>query len=389
MTVLDLAVITLIQNTFLKQIQNSFGTAIHYANNLLVIFAAIELAIFGFLWALSSDSSLGNAFLKLLKIGLIFFILKEYTHLLNVLFKSFVHIAGDVGNETAEKTYVNNPALFWQYAYKTGVALIQNATQSNSIGFVFTQLSLGFGILLVFGLLGIQLLIYYIGFYLVAFVALIFIPISVLSSTGGILHKSIYSILQAGIRLMVALIIAAIAVAIWQNFNLDNATTDISSTLSTTLGLLFSGLIFLALARYLPPLAADTIGSIINTTSLERESSTAVVAAPAVSVHADSSPVFVNVMQAATQIDAQQSLSPAMMTSSQSLSSENTSMASSLAPSSGASVQVTTESRNNGSLGPQSSSRLSDAADFRSKALNRNLNELNKNLQSLSQKDKP
>ena len=170
---IDPGVVTLIQNTFLDQISNAFDITANYAFNLLYLFAAIELVLFGLVWALQSSAGWGKFFFKIIKIGLIFFVIQNYSWLLGTVLESFAQLAGTVINDGTIAEYIFNPAKIWQYGYDVGVNLLQLATNTQVFGLSMLQIILGMGILFVFGLLGIQMIIQIVSFYVVSFGVLI------------------------------------------------------------------------------------------------------------------------------------------------------------------------------------------------------------------------
>jgi len=171
---IDPGVVTLIQSTFLEHINVAFSTATRYAFNLLYLFAALELTVLGLAWALQRDTGWSKIFFKIIKIGLIFFIIQNYSWLLNTIVSSFAKLAGIVINNDNVAQYVFNPAKIWKYGYDIGIYFLQLAFNNTILGPTMIQICLGMGILLVFGLLGIQMIVQMVSFYLVSFGALIF-----------------------------------------------------------------------------------------------------------------------------------------------------------------------------------------------------------------------
>lgn len=257
---IDSGAITLIQSAFLGKLNTAFSTVAKYALNLLYLFTVLELVIFGFIWALQRDVGWDKFFFKIIKIGLIFFIIQNYSWLLNTIMHSFAKLAGVVINGGSAAQYIFNPAKIWQYGYDSGVHLLQLATTSNNFGMVMVLISLGIGILLVFGLLGIQMVLQIVGFYLVSFGSLILLPFGAFTLSRGMFDKAVQAVLQAGIRLMVLIIIIGIAVVVWDGFQLTDMETTAEFNINQPLGLFFTALLFLCLAFYLPKVLSQTVG---------------------------------------------------------------------------------------------------------------------------------
>ncbi|MDR1057820.1 MAG: type IV secretion system protein [Coxiellaceae bacterium] len=257
---IDPGVITLIQTTFLEHIKEAFATASHYAFNLLYLFAALELVVLGFAWMLQWDVGWDRIFFKIIKIGIIFFIIQNYTWLLNIILLSFSQLAGIATKNPLVPQYVFNPAKIWQYGYNVGVHLLQLATTTNLMGLTLTLFSIGMGILLIFGLLGIQMVSQMIGFYVVSFGALVLLPFGTLSLGKSMLDKAVQAVFQAGLRLMVLIIIIGIAVLVWDGFQLTDLATTTNFNINQPLGLFFTALLFLCLGFYLPRVISQAVG---------------------------------------------------------------------------------------------------------------------------------
>ena len=212
------------------------------------------------MWALRQASSFDKLFLKGFKICFIFFLVTHFPHLCNLVLKSFFQIAGTVGATKNLTHIIFNPALLWQYGYDPGVNLLKMATESSGIGLPFLELVLGFGILFTFALLIIQIIVQILSFYFISFAAIIALPFGVFTFGSDMLNQALTNVLKAGVRVMVVIIITGIAANIWNLYGIVKITPE--SNLNPILGLLFSGLLFLSLLRYLPKITASTIGNL-------------------------------------------------------------------------------------------------------------------------------
>ncbi|MGD9153314.1 MAG: type IV secretion system protein [Gammaproteobacteria bacterium] len=256
---LDPSAISLVQTTFISHINHAFGSVTHYAVNLLFIFATFEVVIFGLLYAFGQNSSWDELFFKVIKIGLIFFLIQNYAWLLSEIINSFAQIGGLVADTHNLSKYIFNPALIWQVGYNVGLGLLQIATTSNTFGLVILLSTLGFGILLVFGLLGIQIVVQLAGFYLVSLISLIMLPLGIFKPSADMFDRSVQAVLKAGVRVAVLIMVIGSVIATWNSFNLTDP--NISYNINKILGLFFTSLLFLYLAIKLPAYAANAIGS--------------------------------------------------------------------------------------------------------------------------------
>ena len=303
--ILDPAAITLIQNVFLKNIASALDGITHIAKNLLYFFTAFEFVIFGLVWALSRSAAWERIFFKIIKIGLIFFIISNYSYFLDIILRSFAQIGAQIGHNVKITDFLFNPAKLWQYGYDPGIQLLQSAMRSSSIGLAITGTVLGLGIIIIFGLLGIQVILQYIGFYLVAITALITLPLGVFNPTSSMFDKSVQSVLKAGVRIMMLLIVLSLAITIWDAFNLDQ--NPVGSSINSILGLFFTGLVFLTLARYLPKLAEKAVGDIssnINEITGGGSAATEQASVQAITSQIMAAPSEIAAVRAASHIDS-------------------------------------------------------------------------------------
>jgi P-type conjugative transfer protein TrbL len=260
-TTIDVGAITLIQSTFLGNLKKAFSAVANYALNLLYLFAVLEIVVFGIVWALQRDVGWDKLFFKIIKIGLIFFTIQNYEFLLRTVMESFAQLSGVVINNAGVVKYVFNPAKIWQYGYDSGVHLLQLSTLGSNYGLAMIQVSLGMGILLVFGLLGIQMVLQMVSFYVVSLGALILLPFGAFVLGRGMFDRAVQTVFQAGIRLMALIIIIGIAVVIWDGFQLTDMATTTNFNINQPLGLFFTALLFCSLAFYLPKALSQAVGS--------------------------------------------------------------------------------------------------------------------------------
>ena len=109
-------------------------------------------------------------------------------------------------------------------------------------------------------MLGIQIVLQIVGFYLVSFVALIFLPLGAFNPSSNLFERAVQSVLQAGVKVMVLITVIGIALAVWGTFQL--MPIPMLFNINAPMGLFFTALLFLYLAVKLPKIAAKTVGQI-------------------------------------------------------------------------------------------------------------------------------
>ncbi len=300
--ILDPGALSYTQSAFLQNLVGVMHIISGYAINLLYIFATLELVIFGLAWALLAEVNFGRLFFKVIKIALIFFVIQNYVYLQNVIIQSMAQIGGILAHTKNLDVIVFDPARLWKYGYDTGLFLLKLAATSNSIGLALIQIITGFGILFVFGMLIIQVAIQIIGFYLVTLTGLVFLPFGVFSHSHDMFDKTIQSVLRAGVKVMVIILILGVAINVWHDMNWLNTLSDLKkANMNQFLGLFFSGLLFLVAALKLPKMAADVVGKVSSGPSSTTSAPTVTVnqaAAPTIAISGAAN------MAAATQIDS-------------------------------------------------------------------------------------
>lgn len=316
---IDPATLNLVQNTFLQHLSDSFDVVSKYALDLLYIFATLEIVIFGLLWALQQNVAWEKLIFKIIKIGLIFFIIQSYPLIFGAIVKSFITIGGNIVDNKHFGDLLINPAKIWKYGYDVSIGLLKLAANGSAIGLVLIHIILGMGILLVFGLFGIQIVLQMVGLYLVAIISLILLPFGAFNLSSNMLEKSLQSIFKAGTRVMTLIIITGIAMLVFTNFSeISLAMDNPQYNINQPLGLFFTALLFLYLAIKLPNIAAETVGAITmrseenhTTVNISRDNSNFAPTSPSSSITPNSA---LSTIQAATNVASGVSASVAVQT---------------------------------------------------------------------------
>jgi len=297
---IDANAITLIQTNFLAYIGQAFSQVAQYGLNLLYLFAVIEVVVLGLLWATQQSAEWGRVLFKAVKIGMIFYLVTNFASFASTMIASFAGIGATLASTPHLSEFIFNPARLWEYGYDSSLLLMQAGAAANtSVGLAIVQVSLGFGILLCFALLGIQIVLQLVSFYLTVALGLIFLPLGVFVPTTNMLEQSIVSVLVAGVRVVVLIFIVGVAITTWHVFHLGR--TPISLSINQALGLFDTALLFAYLAMRMPGLVASLVGRI----QFQRltDKSVSVVNVPAPASAAGATPAFLSNMQAAAAIN--------------------------------------------------------------------------------------
>lgn len=248
-----------IQGAYVDKLTLAFSTIDHYAIQLFYILATIEIALFGIMWALRQQEMMGAFLFKIIKLGLIFFVISHYRYLLSIIVAGFASIGV---NATPKITLlIFNPDKIWSFGFDSSISLLQLAVQygTTNMGMTMIYLTLGFGLLFMFALIAAQILILVISFYILALLALLLLPFGSLSFTQDLSYQSLKGVLQAGARIFAFILVLGIGVGILAS--LHASAFSATTTLDQPLGLFFASFIITLLCFIMPIYAGRAIGS--------------------------------------------------------------------------------------------------------------------------------
>lgn len=273
-------VISLIQNGFVDKLSGAYDSFAAYAMILFAIVATIELVLFGLMWAMRRDEMLATFLLKIIKLGLIFLVISSYPYLMQQLINGFTQAAfTHVGTNTS--AYIFNPAKLWEFGYDASISMLKLANDYGSLnvsmGIIY--IILGFGLLLLFTLIGAQIVLVVAGFYIVSLLALLLIPLGAFSPVKNLFERALQGVIQIGARVFALILVIGVAVTIWSQFDIGDISA--TTTLDKPLGLFFSALIVWILALKIPKFAADLVGHLGGALFEDNASSSAAVSATA------------------------------------------------------------------------------------------------------------
>lgn len=252
-------VLSLIQNGFVEKLSTAYDEFAAYAMILFAIVATIEIALFGLMWAMRRDEMIATFLLKIIKLGVIFLVISAYPYLLSQLINGFTQVAfSTVGAETSG--YIFNPTKLWQFGYDSAISMLKLAADYGSLnvsmGMIY--IVLGFGVLILFSLIGAQIVLLVVGFYVVSLLALLFIPLGAFSPVKNLFERALQGVIKLGARVFALILIIGVAVSIWSQFSVGEISS--STTLDQPLGLFFSALVVWVLTLKVPAFAADLVG---------------------------------------------------------------------------------------------------------------------------------
>lgn len=287
-----------IQNSYIQNFSEAFTLISHYAVQFFYILATLEICLFGIIWALKQQEMFGLLIFKIFKLAFIFFLISNYSYLLNTLVNGLAQIGLSGGNDKVA-TLIFSPDLLWKFGFDSSISLLTLGVQTSAnFGMSMIYLVLGFGILLMFALIACQIILLVVGFYLLSLMALLFLPFGTFTLTEKLFTHSIHGVFKAAVKIFGLIIILGIGIGIWMGQNAGAFGQN--TTLDQPLGLFMSTLVITLLCWKVPSLLAASVGELggelFNKTSGETSHST--------SVAVSTPPVSLTNIAAATNISA-------------------------------------------------------------------------------------
>lgn len=281
-------VLSIIENQFIQHFTNGFSVIGGYATELFYLLAGLEIVLFGLVWALKQEGGLGLFVFKIFKLAVIFFIITKFPMLLQAVIDGFTKAGYDVSGGSGG-TSLFNPAHLWNFSFDASMALmklsIQAATTNTALSNIY--LLLGVGLVLLFALIGAQIILIVSAFYLVSLLALLLIPLGAFFAVRNFLEQAIQQVFKMGARVFALIVILGLGEKIWGQFDLSvliqagqslsgvgmgmspNMVNNTASTggldgltLMAPLGFFIATLVIWVLCLKLPGLVAEVVGQI-------------------------------------------------------------------------------------------------------------------------------
>lgn len=254
-------VLTSIQNNFIHQFTHGFATMGHYATNLFYLIATIEIVMFALFWAMKHEDGFALFILKIFKLSLIFFVISQFPNLLQALIDGFTVTSIQLTGDKAALALFN-PSHIWDYGFDAGINMTKVAVTygTTNVAMSNVYLILGFGSLMLFALIGAQIILIVTGFYVVSLLALLMMPLGAFFGTRNFFERAIESVFRMGARVFALMLVLGVASVIWAKFDLSQLTQ--TTTLTQPIGFFIATLVFVVLAYRLPNLAVEAVGQV-------------------------------------------------------------------------------------------------------------------------------
>jgi type IV secretion system protein TrbL len=227
----DAGILTTLLNTFGDAFTNGLGLINGHARWLLGTLMLIDLLL-AILLNLSDGDHMKTLVTKILKYGFFIWLVMDYRSLTNIVLNSFEMIGLEAGGGAVTNALLNDPSNIAAQGIWVTAPIFDFI---NNLGLTGAMLNIhkiiiaglsGLIIMLCFFIIGIQIFITYLEFYIVATLALILLPFGVNKHTAFLGEKAIGAVLSFGIKLMVLAFIAAVAIPLVKTWSIPVDPTN-------------------------------------------------------------------------------------------------------------------------------------------------------------------
>jgi len=255
----DAGILTTLLRSFGDAFVNGLGFIHGDAKWLLGILMVIDLVL-AVVLNLSDGDHMKTLVTKILKYGFFIWLVMDYRNLTNTVLNTFQAVGLKAGGGAISASLLTDPSEIATYGIWVTEPIFQFIDNLGTIDvlknlhkIMFTGFT-GLIIILCFFIIGIQIFITYLEFYLVATLALILLPFGVNRRTAFLGEKAIGAVLSFGIKLMVLAFIAAVAIPLVKTWSIpvDPTNEQIFCLLLGSMALTF-------LAWHAPTMAAGLL----------------------------------------------------------------------------------------------------------------------------------
>jgi type IV secretion system protein TrbL len=209
---MELTALTTTLTHFINIFQGGYGRLQPVISGVLAALAAIDIVLFGFWVALGGSDNLSSAIKKVLFLGFWLWFTTSFQTNASAFMHSLVKAGGIAGGNAGAEALLLDPSKI------AGLGLAATAPLAESLEGITYHLGdmLVFGlsyivIMLSFVVMGIQVFLAVLEYYLLVTVVAILVPFGVFAPTKFLAEKAIGAVVGAGIKLMVlALLLSAL-----------------------------------------------------------------------------------------------------------------------------------------------------------------------------------
>jgi type IV secretion system protein TrbL len=236
----DTGILTQLLNDFRNVFTAGVGLIRGDANNLLGLLVLIDFML-AVLLNLSDTDHIQLLIKKTLKYGFFIWLVLNYSTLVSAVLDSFTMIGLKAGGGGITKALISNPSSIAEYGtYVTKpifdhIASFTGWDAMFNLGDILINFVMAFLIIICFFVVGIQIFITYLEFYIIGCLALVLIPFGANRHTAFLGEKAVGALFSFGIKLMVLSFVASAAIPLIRTWTLP-ADPTLDQMLYTLLG---------------------------------------------------------------------------------------------------------------------------------------------------------
>ncbi|ODU68430.1 MAG: P-type conjugative transfer protein TrbL [Sphingomonas sp. 66-10] len=261
---LDLNIVDAFLDTFIRYIDSGFGLVSGDVGFLTTALIGIDVTLAALWWAMDSDADiLGKLVRKVLYVGAFAFILGNFSHLADIIYRSFagIGITASGGGMSADKLL--HPGSIAGTGFTAAHPLI--AKVADLMGFpeffgnfltIIVLLICWLLVVLAFFVLAIQLFVTIVEFKLTALAGFVLVPFALWNKTSFLAERVLGNVVSSGIKVMVL----AVIIGIGSNyFDQMTALVGDDPTVAQALTLLMGALTLFGLGIFGPGIASGLV----------------------------------------------------------------------------------------------------------------------------------
>lgn len=261
---LDLNIVDAFLDTFIRYIDSGFGLVSGDVGFLTTVLIGIDVTLAALWWAMDNDADiLGRLVKKVLYVGAFAFILGNFSHLADLIYRSFagLGITASGGGMSADRLL--HPGAIAGTGFTAAHPLI--AKVADLMGFpeffgnflaIVVLLICWLLVVLAFFILAIQLFVTIVEFKLTALAGFVLVPFALWNKTSFLAERVLGNVVSSGIKVMVL----AVIIGIGSNY-FDQMTALVGNdpTVAQALTLLMGALTLFGLGIFGPGIASGLV----------------------------------------------------------------------------------------------------------------------------------
>lgn len=261
---LDLNIVDAFLDTFIRYIDSGFGLVSGDVGFLTTALIGIDVTLAALWWAMDNDTDiLGRLVKKVLYVGTFAFILGNFSHLADLIYRSFAGLGITASGGSMSADRLLHPGTIAGKGFTAAYPLIAKA--ADLMGFpeffgnflsIVVLLICWLLVVLAFFILAIQLFVTIVEFKLTALAGFVLVPFALWNKTSFLAERVLGNVVSSGIKVMVLAVIIGIGSSY---FDQMTGLVGDDPTVGQALTLLMGALTLFGLGIFGPGIASGLV----------------------------------------------------------------------------------------------------------------------------------